>query len=53
MLHDEYEAQSEWFLPHFAVVLPVKSTLKVSSVFDGSAKYEGKSLNTETLKSVF
>ena len=39
----------EWFLPHFSVVRPEKITKKVRIVFDGSATYEGKSLNTESL----
>ena len=34
-----------WYLPHFPVVRPDKSTTKVRIVFDGAARYDGKSLN--------
>ena len=34
-----------WYLPHFPVVWPDKSTTKVRIVFDGAARYDGKSLN--------
>ena len=34
---------------HFPVVRPEKETTKVSIVFDASATYKGKSLNTEAL----
>ena len=46
---DEPKSESEWFLPHFRVVRPDKATTKVRTVFDGSATYEGKSLNSEAL----
>ena len=36
---------SGWFLPHFPVLRPDKSTTKTRIVFDASAKYEGISLN--------
>ena len=45
----EPKPASEWFLPHFPVVRPEKSTSKVRIVFDGSAQQDGKSLNTESL----
>ena len=34
-----------WHLSHFPVVWPGKSTTKVRIVFDGVAKYDGKSLD--------
>ena len=34
-----------WYLPHFPVVRTDKSTTKVRIVFDGAARYDGKSLN--------
>ena len=46
---DEPRPDVEWLLPHFPVVRPEKSTSKVRIVFDGSAPFEGKSLNTEAL----
>ena len=46
---DESVPEIEWFLPHFPVVKPERSTTKVRVVFDGSATCEGKSLNTESL----
>lgn len=46
---DQPKPDCEWFLPHFPVVRPEKSTTKVRIVFDGSATCEGKSLNTEAL----
>lgn len=45
----EPKPASEWFLPHFPVVRPEKSTTKVRIVFDGLAQQDGKSLNTESL----
>ena len=41
--------ECQWLLPHFPVVRPEKATSKVRIVFDGSAPFEGKSLNTEAL----
>ena len=46
---DELKPDCEWLLPHFPVVRPEKATSKVRIVFDGSAPFEGKSLNTEAL----
>jgi hypothetical protein len=46
---DEEKPQQEWLLPHFSVVRPERASTKVRIVFDGSAPYEGKSLNTEAL----
>ena len=45
----EPKPSSEWFLPHFPVVRPEKSTTKVRIVFNGSAQQGGKSLNSESL----
>jgi len=45
----EPKPSSEWFLPHFPVVRPEKSTTKVRIVFDGSAQQGGTSLNSESL----
>ena len=41
---DERMSECQWFLPHFPVATP-----KVQIVFDGSAPFQGKSLNTEAL----
>ena len=46
---DERAPECQWLLPHFPVVRPEKATSKVRIVFDGSAPFEGKSLNTEAL----
>ena len=46
---DEPTPHCQWLLPHFPVVRPDKATTKVRIVFDGSALFEGKSLNTESL----
>jgi len=46
---DEPTLDCQWILPHFPVVRPDKATTKVRIVFDGSAPFEGKSLNTEAL----
>jgi len=45
----EPKPSSEWFLLHFLVVHPEKSTTKVRIVFDGSAQQGGTSLNSELL----
>ena len=46
---DEPKPECQWLLRHFLVVRPEKATTKVRIVFDGSAPFEGKSLNTEAL----
>ena len=46
---EEPTPECQWLLPHFPVVRPEKPTSKVRIVFDGSAPFEGKSLNTEAL----
>ena len=42
---DKKDKKDDWFLPYFPVLRPDKSTTKVRIIFDGSAKYNGKSLN--------
>ena len=42
---EKSETERQWFLPHFPVVRPEKSTTKVRAVFDTAMKCEGKSLN--------
>ena len=39
----------EWLLPHFPVVRADRSTAKTRIVFDASAKFQGKCLNSEAL----
>ena len=46
---DERTPECQWLLPHFPIVRPEKATSKVRIVFDSSAPFEGKSLNTEVL----
>lgn len=46
---DEPKPESEWLLAHFPVIQPDRSTTKVRIVFDASAKFRGKSLNSEAL----
>ena len=38
-------AELHWYLPHFAIVRPEKTTTKTRVVFDASAKFNGLSLN--------
>ena len=45
---NEPKPECQWFLAHFPVVRPEKATTKVRIVFDGSAPFEGKSLNTSS-----
>ena len=45
----ERRSEAEWLLPHFPVIRPDRATTKVRIVFDASATYQGRSLNTETL----
>lgn len=42
---DKEDLKDGWFLPHFPVLQPNKSTNKVKTVFDGLAKFKRKSLN--------
>lgn len=37
--------EKAWYLLHFAIVRPEKSTTKTRVVFDASAKFNGLSLN--------
>ena len=37
--------EKAWYLSHFAIVRPEKSTTKTRVVFDASAKFNGPSLN--------
>ena len=41
----EQREERVWFLPHFPVLRPDKSTTKVRIVFDGSSQFAGTSLN--------
>ena len=49
VLPTEEKNEVEWLLPHFPVIRPDRATTKVRIVFDASATYQGRSLNTETL----
>ena len=42
---DEASTDQCWYLPHFAIVRPQKTTTKVRIVFDAAASYHGISLN--------
>ena len=42
---EERKPTRVWYLPHFPVLRPDRSTTKTRIVFDASAKCEGKSLN--------
>ena len=43
--HDEIKPDQVWYLPHFPVLRPDKSTTKTHVVFDASAKFNDMSLN--------
>ena len=43
--HDEIKPDEVWYLPHFPVLRPDKSTTKTRVVFDASAKFNDMSLN--------
>ena len=49
MPSDEPIPAEEWLLPHFPVVRADRSTTKTRIVFDASAMFQGKSLNSEAL----
>ena len=46
---DEPTPTEEWLLPHFPVVRPDRFTTKTRIVSDASARFQGKSLNSEAL----
>ena len=46
---DDTKPTTEWLLPHFPVVRADRTTTKTRIVFDASAKFWGKSLNSEAL----
>ena len=46
---DESTPTEEWLLPRFPVVRADRSTTKTRIVFDASATFQGKSLNSEAL----
>ena len=46
---NDRKSEAEWLSPHFPVIRPDRATTKVRIVFDASAIYQGRSLNTETL----
>ena len=41
----EEQPSTKWFLPHFPIVKPDRTTTKTRIVFDASAQYQGVSLN--------
>lgn len=45
----ENKPKSTWYLPHFPVYRPERSTTKTRLVFDASAKFQGTSLNDHIL----
>ena len=49
VLLDEPAPTTEWLLPHFPVVRADRTTTKTRIAFDASAKFRGKSLNSEAL----
>ena len=44
------DVKGKWYLPHFAVVKPSRTTTKMRIVFDASAKEHGQCLNDFILK---
>ena len=46
---DEPTPTTQWLLPYFPVVRADRTTTKTRIVFDASAKFRGKSLNSEAL----
>ena len=49
VLLDEPTPTTEWLLPHFPVLRADRTTMKTRIVFDASAKFRRKSLNSEAL----
>ena len=47
---EEKRPDQVWYLPHFPVLRPEKSTTKTRIVFDASAKYQDVSLNDAVLQ---
>ena len=47
---EEEKPDQGWYLPHFPVLRPDKSTTKTQIVFDASAKYEDVSVNDVLLQ---
>ena len=47
---DEVKPDQVWYLPHFPVLRPDKSTTKTRIVFDASAKFNDLSLNDIVLQ---
>ena len=50
VLRDEVKPDQVWYLPHFPVLRPEKSTTKTRIVFDASAKLNDLSLNDIVLQ---
>ena len=42
---EKTEGESQWFLPHFAVIKDDRTTTKTQIVFDAAGKDSGRSLN--------
>ena len=47
---EEQQPEQAWYLPHFPILRPDKSTTKVRIVFDASAASEDLSLNDTILQ---
>ena len=45
VLPEDEKPDQVWYLPHFPILRPDKTTTKIRVVFDASAKYEELSLN--------